>query len=160
MDYFSRKQKYTVKTPAVVSSNLIFLDVATGFPDSIHDARMLRATKLYQDAEANITLTKPTDVLDNKEVRPFLISDGKYPSTSWQLKPYPFRIRLNDAQKKFSKILSSARVTLERAFGLLKGRWRLNCIELNCLDNRLSNVSSVITASCVLHNICQIKNER
>ena len=103
MDYFSKEQKYTVKTPAVVSSNLIFLDVATGFPGSIHDARMLRATKLYQDAEANIILTKPTDVVDNKEVRPLLISDGAYPSTSWQLKPYPFTIRLNDAHKKSHK---------------------------------------------------------
>ena len=41
VDYFSRKQKYTVHTLAVVGSNLIFLDVATGFPGSIHDATML-----------------------------------------------------------------------------------------------------------------------
>ena len=50
VDYFSRKQKYTVHTQAVVGSNLIFLDVATGFPGSMDDARMLQQTKLYQDA--------------------------------------------------------------------------------------------------------------
>ena len=56
-----------------------------------------------------------------------------------------------------SKKLSSAQVTVKRAFDLLKQRWR--CL-LKRLDNRLSNVSFVIIASCVLHNICQIKNER
>ena len=40
-------------------------------PGSIHDARMLRETKLYQDAEANIILSEPTDVIENKKVRPF-----------------------------------------------------------------------------------------
>ena len=46
---------------------------------------------------------------------------------------------------------------MERAFGFLKRRWR--CL-LKRLDNGLSNVSFVIIASCVLHNICQIKNRR
>ena len=138
MDYFSRKHKYTANTQAVVGSNLIFLDVATGFPVSIHDARMLRATELYQDAEANVILSKLTDAIENKQVSPLLISNGAYPSTSWQIKPYPFTIRLNDGPKKFNKKLTSARVTVERPFGLLKGRWR--CL-LKRLDKKLSNVS-------------------
>ena len=48
-------------------------------------------------------------------------------------------------------------MTVERALGLLKGRWR--CL-LKRLDNRLSNVSFIIIASCVLQNICEIKDER
>ena len=44
VDYFIRKQKYTVNTQAAVGSNLIFLDVATGFPGSIHDVRKLWVT--------------------------------------------------------------------------------------------------------------------
>ena len=65
---------------------------------------MLQATKLYQDAEANIILSKPTDVIEeNKEVCMLLISDGAYPATSWQLTPYPVTTQLNDAQKKFNK---------------------------------------------------------
>ena len=121
VDYCSRKQRYTVNTQAAVGSNFIFLDVATEFSSSIYDARLLRATKLYQDAEANITLSKPTDVIENKEVRSLLISDEANSSTSWQLKPYHFTIRLNNAQKKFNKKLPSARVTVERPFDLLKG---------------------------------------
>ena len=148
VNYFSRKQKYTVNTQAVVGSNVIFLDLATGFSGSIHNARMLQETKLYQDDEANMILSKPTDVLENKEVSPLLISYGAYQATSWQLKPYPFTIRLNDTQRKIDK-LSFAQVTVERTFGLLKGP----CL-LKLLDNRLNNISFIIIASFVLHNIC------
>ena len=95
---------------------------------------MLQETKLYQDDEANMILSKPTDVLENKEVSPLLISYGVYEAISWQLKPYPFTIRLNDTQKKIDK-LSSAQVTVERTFGLLKGP----CL-LKLLDNRLNNI--------------------
>ena len=42
---------------------------------------MLQATKLYQDAEANMILSKPTDVIENSEMRPLLISDGAYQAT-------------------------------------------------------------------------------
>ena len=37
-DYFSRKQCHTITTQAVVGADLLFLDVATGFPGSSHDA--------------------------------------------------------------------------------------------------------------------------
>ena len=35
LDYFSRKQKYTIHSQAVFGSNLMFLDVSTGFPGSV-----------------------------------------------------------------------------------------------------------------------------
>ena len=38
VDYYSCKQKYTVNTQAVVGADLVFLDIATGFPGSVHDA--------------------------------------------------------------------------------------------------------------------------
>ena len=40
IDYFSRKQKYTINTEVIVWGNLTILDVATGFPGSDHDARI------------------------------------------------------------------------------------------------------------------------
>ena len=52
VDYYcSRKRKYTINTQAVVGRDLMFLDVATGFPGSMHDARVLRATSFFQKAE-------------------------------------------------------------------------------------------------------------
>ena len=156
IDYYSRKQKFTVNTQAVVGGNLLFLDVASGYPGSIHDARMLRASRLFNDEGADLILTRPTDVIDDHQIRPFLLGDGAYPSLSWLVKPYPQNIRLTNSQKRFNKKLSSARVTVERAFGVLKARWR--CL-LKRLNNNFNFVPLIIIACCVLHNICQNHND-
>ena len=63
---------------------------------------------------------------------------------------------LNHSQKKFDKALSSARVTIERAFGVLEERWR--CL-LKRLDNNLENIPDIMVAYSVLHNITQLKGD-
>ena len=85
---------------------MIFLDVSTGFPGSVYDARMLRARTLYQKCEANELLTRPEKIIEEMRVRPLLLGDGDYPSTTWLVKPYPSNICLTDTQKKFNKSLS------------------------------------------------------
>ena len=52
--------------------------------------------------------------------------------------------------------MSSAGVTVERVFGILKARWRYL---LKCLDNRIKNVTAVIMTCCILHNICQMRKD-
>ena len=89
------------------------------------------------------------------KIRRLLLSDSAYPATLLQVKPYKNNVKLNHSQKKFNKALSSARVTIERAFGVLKGRWR--CL-LKRLDN-LENIPDIILACCVFHNITQLKGD-
>ena len=45
-NYFSRKRRYTISTQGFLGANLVFLDVATRFPGSCHDARNFRNTSL------------------------------------------------------------------------------------------------------------------
>ena len=139
----------------VIGANLEFLDVATGFPGSVHDARDLRSSALFQQAEAQIILSTTLKDVDNVKIRRLLLSDSAYPATLLQVKPYKNNVKLNHSQKKFNKALSSARVTIERAFGVLKGRWR--CL-LKRLDN-LENIPDIILACCVFHNITQLKGD-
>ena len=47
VDYFNRKPKFIVNTQAVIGANLEFLDVTTGYPGSVHDARVLRSSALF-----------------------------------------------------------------------------------------------------------------
>ncbi|KMQ86721.1 nuclease harbi1 [Lasius niger] len=60
-------------------------------------------------------------------------------------------IKAPKAQKKFNIALSSKRLVIERAFALLKGRFR----RLKFLDMNVDEmIPYVIIASTVLHNIC------
>ena len=155
-DYFSRKQHYSINTQCIVGDNLKFIDVTTGAPGSIHDSRVLRNSSIFNDAEGNRILTTPIQRIQNLDVKPLLLGDGGYPLTAWLLKPYSINLNLSRAQKKFNRELSSSRSSAERAFGILKARWR--CL-IKRLDTQLENIPQVIVTCCVLHNLCQSNND-
>ena len=79
LDYFSRKQKYTINSHVAVRSNVMFLDVLTGFPGSVDDAKMLRASTLYQKCEANELLTHQEKIIEGMRIRPLLLKEGVSP---------------------------------------------------------------------------------
>ena len=78
-DYYCCKQCYSVNTQAIIGANLLVLDVATGFPESIRDSRVLRHSSLFRRVERNEILKNPEDIIDNLRVRPSLLGDGGYP---------------------------------------------------------------------------------
>ena len=63
---------------------------------------------------------------------------------------------MSTKHRKFNTQLSRARVVVECAFGRLKGRWR--CL-LKRNDVKLEFMSTLVTACCVLHNICKIHHD-
>ncbi|XP_066914360.1 uncharacterized protein [Clytia hemisphaerica] len=160
-DYFSRKKRYTVNTQGIVGANLVFYDVATGFPGSCHDARNLKNSSISHRAQNEELLVKPIDIVNETEIRPLILGDNAYPLFSWLLTPFPFGPALKRRQKKFNKRLSGGESKRRESFwhsksGILKARWR--CL-LKRVDNEIENVSSVIMRCCTIHNICQINNE-
>ena len=106
---------------------------------------------LYLNAESGDFLSRTAKIVDGYCIMPLILSDSVYSSTTWQVKPYNFNVNLTENQKAFNKQLSTAQVTVERAFGVLKSHW--HCL-LKRLDNWLSNVSDIIITCCTLHNIC------
>ncbi|XP_066934341.1 uncharacterized protein [Clytia hemisphaerica] len=156
-DYFNRKQRYAVNTQAVIGSNLEFLSVATGYPGSLHDARVLRNTLIFRRCENGEYLTAPQDIVEQVVIRPLIIGDSAYPLSDWLIKPYRHAGNLTQSQRYFNRRLSGSRSIVERGFGLLKARWR--CL-LKRLDNEIENVSDVILSCFILHNICQISQEQ
>ena len=72
------------------------------------------------------------------------------------LSPFRDNGHLTRAQISYNEKHTRTCQPIERAFGLLKGRWRrLKYIEM---DN-VQEVPSVISAACVLHNFCLIADE-
>ena len=60
---------------------------------------------------------------------------------------------LTTQQKTFNYSLSRARIVVENSFGRLKGRWR--CL-LKRNDTIIKDMPTVISACCVLYNICEV----
>ena len=150
VDYFSRYQQHDVAVQGIVDGRKIFMDIAAGFPGSLHDARVLRNSSIYDRAEHGDVLAAPIHVIGGHEIQPYLVGDSAYPLSRWLQKPYPEGTR-DPSEIQFNKQLSAARVKVECAFGIVKGRWRiLSFIE----EASVARVSKIIVACAVLHNFC------
>lgn len=80
-----------------------------------------------------------------------MIGDGAYPLKHWLLTPYRDNGNLNAEKKRYNFIHSSTRTVIERAFGILKRRFR----PLRFIETKDMQTSCDIPISCsVLHNIC------
>lgn len=139
--YFNRKQYKSIQMQCLCDHKGKFISICVGLPGSVHDSRVLRYSSLYRQAKY-----PPTGY--------YIIGDSGYPC---RFKPITlittFKNPVGPAQNLFNKCHSKARVIIERAFGMLKVRWRT--IFTKVLENRIISKMNAIIASCVImHNIC------
>ena len=122
LDYFSRLQQHDVVVQAVADGEKQFLNVTAGFPGSMHNSGVLRNSSLYQRITNNELLLRPIVRVAGREIRPVLLGNSAYPLSLWLFKAY--HEGTNDPEEiNFNKKLSRARVSVECAFGILKGLW-------------------------------------
>ena len=113
-DYFNRKQHYSVNLQAIVNCDLKFIHVSFGYPGSIHDARVLRLSSLFDLGENEQILTSPMEIISGTEIPPLIVGDSAYPLLKWLVKPYPNRGHLPPDEQEFNKKLSAARSVVAR----------------------------------------------
>ena len=154
-DYFNRKGWHSIVMQAVVDHEGKFTDVISGWPGSVHDARVLTESGLFKRGTSGTLFPDLKEDISGCQVPIYLIGDPAYPLLSWLMKGYP-QAALGDPQKFFTFKLSSARMVVEKAFGRFKGRWR--CL-LKRFDGNLEYVNYVIGACVTLHNICEMFKE-
>jgi hypothetical protein len=87
-----------------------------------------------------------------RQVPYVLIADSAYGASKFVLPAFKHTTAQADARRrKFNKRYSSTRMVIECAYGRLKQRWR---VLLKPQMLKVRNVVKVVTACCVLHNIC------
>lgn len=91
-------------------------------------------------------------MINDTEVPYMIVGDPAYPLLPWLMKNYT-RARgrpLTPEEDSFNVYLNKARVSVEMAFGWLKGRFR---VLLKRVELHHSFAPFVVSACCVLHNI-------
>ncbi|XP_066595453.1 uncharacterized protein [Prorops nasuta] len=141
--YRTRKCTYVITLQAVCTTELVFTDCFVGNAGSVNDCRIFRNSDLWKCVMENYS-----EFFLNNE---YIIGDKAYPVLTWCITPYINRGNLTDVKIKFNNELSKMRQVVERAFALLKGRFR----RLKYLHMSIEYlIPHVILACCVLHNLC------
>jgi hypothetical protein len=141
--YVNRKGFHSIILQGICREDLRFIDCVAGWPGSCHDARVLKNTDIWDNG---------LEACGNGH----FLGDGAYPLRSWLLTPYRDTGHLTPQQRNYNYRHSSTRVTIERAFGCLKGRFRrLRYLETSDLKTSVE----IIILCCIIHNICILNNE-
>jgi hypothetical protein len=141
-DYYNRKGFHSILLQGVVSSKCLFWDFDIGWAGSMYDANLWEKTTIGQFCEVG------------KLTSYALIGNAAYPCR-------PFRGHkdgLIREEYNWNFVQSSIRMCIERAFGMLKGRWE---ILLRMIDMYLkNNVHELVSTCLVLYNICIILGDK
>ena len=140
VDYYNRNKYHSMLLQGICDDTGKFLDVFTGPPGRVHDARMLRESDFFRDWQM-------------KMGNYFLLGD-----TAYKCAQFPFIIApkkdvgtLTAEDIADNTRISKGRVIIENVFGRLKCRWR-RLKEMQNVD--LTIMVRIILAACVLHNMC------
>lgn len=145
--YINRKGFHSIVLQGICDHRMKFIDIFTGICGSVHDARVWRLSDIKHMIDYDVERYFPQ--------HSHLLADSAYSLSYNMLTPYRDNGHLNHTQHNYNTKLSKTRVIIERAFGILKGRFRK--LKYMYLYNT-EMIPLIILACCVLHNIC-IDNE-
>jgi hypothetical protein len=118
----------------------------------VHDAKIFSKSDLFAIGTDGLLFPDQTRLINGFNLPIVLVGDPAYPLLPWVMKAYPEYAGMSQKQRNINYRLSKAQITVEHAFGRLKGRWR--CL-LKRMDYHLSNVPHVVATCVVLHNVCE-----
>lgn len=146
--YWSRKKRYSIQFQIVCDKDRLIRDFFTGYPGSVHDAKVFNSSLFGQHLDRYLTNGQ------------FILGDSAYPLSKYLIVPYKRRGgSLTPQRKKFNKHISKHRVTVEHTIGILKGRFQsLTELRVKISGDGHRYACRWIQACCVLHNIMMLKD--
>lgn len=115
------------------------------------DGGTFHASALRHLIEENkFNIPKPEKLPHCNIVAPYvLVADEAYSLKNYLLRPFP-RSTLNVQRRVFNRRLSTARQTIECAYGILSTKWRRL---QKSIETSRDNACLIIKTTCLLHNI-------
>ena len=141
--FVNRKQFTSIQLQACCDHQRKFTDCSTGYPGSVHDARIFANSDLKSRIDADPFTMVPGGS--------FILGDAAYQLENYMMTPYKDTGGFSPVQRNYNYIQSATRIVIERAFALLKGRFpRLKFLEFK----NMTHLCEFILAICILHNFC------
>ena len=162
-DHRNRNKSFSILLQGVVDSKCYFTSINTGPPGSLHDSAHFKSTELYRRVEEGTMGGFNDDPLSwpaGLPFPPYIVADRGYPLLSWCITPFkmgPMGAPLSNEETWFNRKHSSTRMSVERAFGILKARFK----EIGTKSSlKLEFLPTVVHSCCVLHNILLASKDR
>ena len=140
--YVDRKNHFSIGLMAICDASCRFTCISVGQSGSVHDARSLKRSKIWQRIKDQDPAYFP-----DKE---YIIGDAAFPLTPNLIVPYDISPSMDRVNKQFNFVHSSTRMAVERAFGILKNRFR--CLHLG-FNIKPQRAIKTICACVILHNL-------
>lgn len=146
--FCGRYHCFGIAYQCIVDGDCKFMWAFGNAPGSVHDSVAFKSSALYGQLSSGAM-----------PARFFLVGDAAYSDEPFLLTPWPTpRCGPIPADKDtFNWIHSTYRQNVERAFGMLVGRWLILEHELKVPTSR---VHSVVTACMLLQNVCIALNQQ
>ena len=148
--FYNYKGYFSIILMAACDSNAMFTMVDVGAYGSQSDGGVLRNSHFGRRLlEGRLPIPGPRSLPNTDTSLPhFFVGDAAFPLHQNIMRPYP-GMDLTAVQKYANYRLSRARISIERAFGIMSARWR---ILLGCLEFAPKRCENVVLACVVLHN--------
>jgi Plant transposon protein len=153
--YKGAKGKPTLVLEAVADYRLYFHHAAFGFAGCLNDINVLNQSPLldqfmggkFEDIESEAV---PFNIAGSQFNKMFILVDGIYPKFSRFVKTV--KEPVTHKQRVFASWQESARKDIERAFGVLQGKWQAMARPILLMD--LETVGKLANCCLCLHNMC------
>lgn len=138
--YLNRKNFHSLNIQCICDHEMMFRDVVAKWPGASHDSFVWGFSRVKER-------------MARGELRGTIIGDSGYPLRQYLMTPYSQTV--TRAQELYNRAHKKTRVLIERAFGILKGRFL-------CLDKRGGQLvytpafaGRIFVACCILHNVAR-----
>lgn len=146
-DYYCFKKFYSLNNVCLVNANMEFIFVRSGFPGCRSDVLNFEESELWQ----------MIGDLENQGV--YILADTGYPNRPYMVTAYKRGSTGGGSAARratWNAAVAAVRGLVERAFGLLKGKWRIlyGPVHTGSVDMAIA----IIFTCFLLHNWCRLKD--
>nr|XP_043619618.1 protein ANTAGONIST OF LIKE HETEROCHROMATIN PROTEIN 1-like [Erigeron canadensis] len=146
----------TIIIECVASYDLWIWHSFFGLAGSNNDVNVLQQSPLFQNECNGSAPDSSFSVNGHEYKRGYYLTGGIYPRWDAFVKAYPHQVEQDE--KKFKRLQEAAKKDVERAFGVLKGKWKILNRPLRLWTKE--KIKKVVAACTILHNMIIKDNGR